>query len=306
MVVPLAFLFTDLDFTFDYSNSFSNIGMSQVRAIYVDNALNTQPLSITHGAAQQTFIVPAAGGAIIPTTSQSGTYTFNLATGNPPPAEFPVNISLYNYEIEPAIWGTEIIVVNNNTIPIGTIVLWYGSAASIPTGFGLCDGTTYTRSDGAGTITAPNTVGLFIGGANAATQGSTGGSLTILQENLPAVNFTCNLVTVTSTTVFISDPGHDHILNDPGHSHTLGGYQSGTSTANLIVDVIEGTAPLSRLHTLAQSTDGAVTGMTINGAFTDISATAASNSTTTGFAESGGSGVPFAPPFLGLCYIMKI
>lgn len=42
------------------------------------------------------------------------------------------------------------------TVPVGAICLWFGSAASVPAGWALCDGSTVARSDGTGTITTPN------------------------------------------------------------------------------------------------------------------------------------------------------
>jgi len=52
--------------------------------------------------------------------------------------------------------------VTNSHIPIGFIILWYGTIASIPTGWGVCDGTTYARSDGGGNIVSPNLSGEFV------------------------------------------------------------------------------------------------------------------------------------------------
>lgn len=42
------------------------------------------------------------------------------------------------------------------TVPVGAICLWFGSAASVPAGWAICNGATVTRSDGTGTITTPN------------------------------------------------------------------------------------------------------------------------------------------------------
>jgi hypothetical protein len=54
----------------------------------------------------------------------------------------------------------------HDILPYGAIIMWSGTAATIPTGWALCDG-------GNGT---PNLVGKFIRGANAATARTTGGS----------------------------------------------------------------------------------------------------------------------------------
>lgn len=45
--------------------------------------------------------------------------------------------------------------------PIGTIVMWYDLVSTIPAGWGYCDGTVYTRTDGGGSITSPDLRGLM-------------------------------------------------------------------------------------------------------------------------------------------------
>lgn len=83
--------------------------------------------------------------------------------------------------------------VNNtlvNTIPTGVITLWYGSLASIPAGWALCNGANGT----------PDLRDRFIVGAgNAYAVNATGGS-----ANAVVVSHTH---TATST---VSDPGHSH------------------------------------------------------------------------------------------------
>jgi microcystin-dependent protein len=52
-------------------------------------------------------------------------------------------------------------------VPIGAIIMWAGSVASIPTGWGLCDGTVH------GTITSPDLTGRFVVGAGQSSTAST-------------------------------------------------------------------------------------------------------------------------------------
>lgn len=54
-------------------------------------------------------------------------------------------------------------------LPIGSVMLWYGSAATIPSGWAICDGREVTRSDGAGKIITPDLrdrVAVGAGGAH--------------------------------------------------------------------------------------------------------------------------------------------
>lgn len=60
----------------------------------------------------------------------------------------------------------EVAGVTHAQCPIGMIALWYGAEATIPTGWHACDGTTgITKSDGSGTIDAPNITGHLVEGA---------------------------------------------------------------------------------------------------------------------------------------------
>lgn len=74
-------------------------------------------------------------------------------------------------------------------IPSGGIILWSGSANTIPSGWVLCDGNNGT----------PNLVDKFILGAGATTPavGTTGGSKDAIVVN------------------------HTHTVNDPGHNHAV-------------------------------------------------------------------------------------
>ena len=58
------------------------------------------------------------------------------------------------------------------SIPIGTIMIWHSTIASIPTGWGWCDGSTYTRTDAAGTIDSPNLTGMLVVGATGDASGT--------------------------------------------------------------------------------------------------------------------------------------
>jgi hypothetical protein len=103
----------------------------------------------------------------------------------------------------------------------GMIVLWSGSAASIPSGWVLCDGTNST----------PNLVSKFVMGASATTPavGATGGSADAV---------------VVSHTHTITDPGHNHTADvtnlqqvaTGGSSFTKSGGNTGTATTGITVN----------------------------------------------------------------------
>lgn len=275
MITPFNFVLTATQFSINQSFALGPNSMSQVRTLYVDNSENAQALTVTHGVGSQTTLVPAGGGAILPTASTQGNYYLKISTPIAPPADTAIGIGLYNYEIPPALWGTQIVTITQ-TVPIGTVMLWYGSRASIPNGFGACDGTVYNRTDGQGSITSPNLSNVYTQGASGQgggdNFGTTGGSRTIARANLPIYNLP------------ITDGGHWHGVNDPTHAHTVNGifYTSG--------GVAGGN---SGWWATNNTTSYAATGISIKTATTGISV------------SSGGGGANYDPPFMRLWYIMK-
>lgn len=101
-----------------------------------------------------------------------------------------------------------------NISPIGSVIMWGGSVASIPLNWSLCDGTiqngiqTVDLRDrfvvGAGFGYAPGN----IGGATAHNHGGLVGYTAITPDQMP------------SHTHGVNDPGHAHGVFDPGHAHT--------------------------------------------------------------------------------------
>jgi len=95
-------------------------------------------------------------------------------------------------EIDGGIKTTQLNLVGGGaSAPIGVIAVWYGTTASIPSGWELCNGSTYSRSDGGGNITTPNLSNYFIRGASPTLNpGTTGGTntVTLALGNLPTHN----------------------------------------------------------------------------------------------------------------------
>lgn len=166
-------------------------------------------------------------------------------------------------------------------VPVGTINMYAGAVADIPTGWLLCNGaavsrTTYAQlfavldteygvGDGSGTFNVPNfvTSNKFPRAAtNDAGRGTTGGA---------------SDVTLTSAQSGV--PAHTHPITDPGHTHTVpkgnGPSQGGG-----------GSTPLSTTTTSSSST----TGITIN------------NNTTADASSSHEN----KPPFLDVHFIIAV
>ena len=112
-VVPLAITLTPQNYAQSFSLQIggqSTTGISQVVSLYIDNTENNQVLMLTHGAANQTVAIPAGGGAFVPTCSTTALiYTLSASVPSAPTNNVTVNISLYNYFLNPSIYGNTVI-----------------------------------------------------------------------------------------------------------------------------------------------------------------------------------------------------
>ena len=169
------------------------------------------------------------------------------------------------------------------TVPAGVILMWSGSAASIPAGWKLCDGTNGT----------PNLVNRFVLGANATS---------------PAVGATGGAATVTLTSAQM--PVHSH----SGTTDTHGGHQH-TGTTN-------GSGAHQHTYNggetnIAASGPSLVGGHTQTGAFFSTNAvgdhshsftsnSGGSHNHVLSVNNSGGDGAhENMPPYYALCFIQK-
>ena len=116
-------------------------------------------------------------------------------------------------------------------IPIGGIILWSGSAATIPSGWSLCDGSNGT----------PNLVNRFVLGANATspTVGTIGGTGTVTLEanNLPAHThpFTFNYIETS-----VSGGGDSRVtdIQNTPNTSTTSVSTNNNSTTNTAINIM--------------------------------------------------------------------
>lgn len=193
----------------------------------------------------------------------------------------------------------------NVAFPVGTIHLWNGSVASIPSGWVLCNG-----SNG-----SPDLRDRFIVGAgNTYGPGWVGGATTatLNWNNMPPHNHGIN---DPGHNHYVNDPGHNHGVNDPGHNHgvndpghyhgfpryagwTGGGGTDGTADGGQVGD---GNSYTQRTGI---SLNASGTGIWLNGSGTGIYLSGSGTGIST---QNAGSGSAFGilPPYYGLCYIMR-
>jgi microcystin-dependent protein len=174
----------------------------------------------------------------------------------------------------------------NELLPTGIICLWYGSTASIPAGWHLCDGTS-------GTIDLRDKFIVCAGLSYAV--GATGGAATysLSVAQMPAHNHGVNDPTHNH-----GDSGHSHGVNDPSHSHGTQTYLTGTNGSGGSTSGYGSFSPST-----GSGTYGAYTGISIQTGYASIAA--AYTGITTANNGSGAS-IENRPPYYALAFIMKL
>jgi microcystin-dependent protein len=177
----------------------------------------------------------------------------------------------------------------HSVLPTGIIVMWNSTAASIPAGWQLCNGSNGT----------PDLRGQFIVGAGGAYAfGDTGGATSV---TLTANAMPIHTHELTGSFTTGSAGGHTHTtsITDPGHAHTYQtGYGGGQATGHLY-----------GFGTATYSTSGATTGISLTvGAALDHthSLTLSGNTQSTGGASGTTQPHENRPPYYALCYIQKM
>jgi microcystin-dependent protein len=204
--------------------------------------------------------------------------------------------------------------------PVGGIIMWSGSIASIPSGWLLCNGSSGTPDlrdrfiVGAGSTYAVNATGGF------ATYSLSGAQLPSHTHSLSASGTTSGQSANHSHTFSGTTGGmnqntiHNHSVSDGGHSHqtiiSIAGSNPQFRTAGTGGDIIGATAEAG--------TTNVVTGISINAVNLDhlhgfsggTSAASVDHNhtvTVTGTSGATGSGASIdnRPPYFALAYIMK-
>lgn len=258
-------------------------------------------------------------------TTNIQTFGGNVGIGTNDPGAYRLNVNGGTAKAG-AVEVTSLSVsgVDNAYANIGVIAMWSGSVASIPDGWELCDGSTYSKSDGSGNITSPNLSGKFILGYDGTTYniGGTGGSFTrtLTTSNLPSHTHPITIGTSGS---------HKHNntpTNTANHAHPVsagsaGNHPHAANNGQYIMNFSptgqwwstwaigsEGNYPASHTFPVGNHTHSVSMS---SAAAHNHDATVANGGShvhgiTVGNSTSNGSSISTKPAYYVLCFIMKI
>jgi len=205
-----------------------------------------------------------------------------------------------------------------SVLPRGMIMMWNSTAATIPTGWQLCNGTNGT----------PDLRGQFIVGSTGDATGSyrtgtSGGAagVALSVNNLPTHTHDLSSSSTTlggdhshTATTTATDRGHTHSVSESAHSHSTTFHRTSKSNNATPYMLSDPTYGENINGSVDIPTTSATTGVSIASGVASISAstTVASVSghthSLTGTTSGTGSGVSFStlPPYYALCYIQKM
>jgi microcystin-dependent protein len=176
----------------------------------------------------------------------------------------------------------------SGNFPRGFIAMWFGTAATKPAGWLICDGTN-------GTPDMRNR--MPIGAGDQTAYGQAGGNSfpVITVGQMPAH---AHPVSDPGHAHSVYDPAHAHGVNDPGHAHSyitrgsLGTPQNGSAGGNWFY------------NDSSQTTGGSGTGIGIAAATTGISIYGSGTGVSLGN-TGGNQAFDNRPAFMGVFFIMK-
>ena len=208
-----------------------------------------------------------------------------------------------------------------DAIPPGVIVMWSGSTSNVPSGWVLCDGTTY-NTDGS-PVNVPDLRGMFIVGSGGDyTTGDTGGqeSVTLSVNELPSHSHTVDshqhnigshTHNVGNHSHNVSGSGSSSTVGAGSHTHTYDAYGDGGSVWRPAVR-FDGGGGVS-YNTGSVGNHSHNFSVSISGSTNDTgpgqtgNASGASGTASPGTNSIGGSvGHENRPPYYALAYIYKL
>jgi len=192
------------------------------------------------------------------------------------------------------------VISNPFPFPVGGIILWSGTVASIPTGWTLCNGVTVNKSDGTGTITPPDLRDRFVIAAGGSFNPNATGGTSTHSHTATASGTALSVAQLPAHSHAVSDPGHSHGVYDPGHSHSYSLKVSDRTGAGDGFIVGPNTAGSWGFNTSAVGT-----GISIYNAGTGVSIQNTGSGQTHTHTVSVTDGTHI-PPYYALAYIMKI
>jgi len=221
--------------------------------------------------------------------------------------------------------GLTNIGTQDGAFPVGGIVMWSGTLATIPTGWALCDGTTQNS------VVTPDLREKFVMGTAASVNpGSTGGanSLQLLEANLPSHTHGAGTIGDGHSHSFSGTNTHDHGDGDlaaGSHSHSLSGtshnhsisYNSqqiflpvSGSAVTVVTSVGSGSSSANTSSQSVGSSTGSatasVTGDTSNASISVSGTTGTANLSGTSGATGSSTAFDNRPAFFEIAYIMYV
>ena len=249
---------------------------------------------------------------------ESGSYISDLVVTNPvatdPVSRADDHMRLIKATIKntfPNITGPVTLTqdnLNRGGIPVGAIVLWSGSVASIPAGWALCDGNNGT----------PDLTGTFVRHADA----DTGGSFAPGDQGGSSTDSITTSSDGAHTHTALAGGDHDHggstashaLTEDqlPVHSHTLTsgsryGRNRDTETGGTFVPVMDGWNENRTLSSASSTIVNSGPNLLGNAHSHNISSSGTHTHTTDSQGDHTHTAtVDTVPPFYALAYIMRL